>query len=302
MHKKRILSFFERTDFMKKTWVSALCVLSCMAIFPFSAFAEEVEIDPQTKEAMTASADAMLRTLSYGTSYSVNDVESQNIDTSYNLEDAYTVTMLESYPATTYAKTGDFSQVLTEETEIFLPYFGGDMVFDADGELLYLSMDTVPTLQTDEVDAMITFDLSGQTVTDITYTYSELYGATFVYIQTTTGEYIIPYLHIAGLETDIPTAVYDLSDFMSAMDATFDESFYQNSDEIYYGNSVVMKDESASALYALTPVVAEEAVSISADAKTFSWFIPYGFAILAIITFSCITLGKKYMKTSTTSV
>jgi len=63
-----------------------------------------------------------------------------------------------------------------------------------------------------------------------------------------------------------------------------------------------MKDESASALYALTPVVAEEAVSISADAKTFSWFIPYGFAILAIITFSCITLGKKYMKTSTTSV
>ena len=241
---------------MKKTisFLLSVCLLLAASGRPASAAEQMGEA---LQSAVAASADEMIANMTEGTE-----------DTyTYNLSEAYPFVLLESFVIETYKETGNFASLMTGETRWQLPYSGGDMTFSAEGEFLGMSNDTVPTLYPSEVDALIEERFPGKDIA-VTYTYSQLHRAVFVYLQDTdtNEEYIIPYMTVSVLNDagqfdpdnnqNVPAAVYPMEDFMTAMQATFDEdppTKDENGNQLY-GQGVIQLDPNAAALFALTPV------------------------------------------------
>ncbi len=265
---------------MKKT-ISVLFSV-CLLLTACSRSASAAErMEEALRRAIAASADEMITNMTEGTE-----------DTyTYDLSDAYSFILLDSFVIGPYKETGDFASLMTREIRWQLPYSGGDMTFSSEGKFLGMTNDTVPTLYPSEVTALIAESLPDKNVS-VTYTYSQLHTAVFVYIQDsdTREEYIIPYMTVSVLDNSgmfdpdnnqsVPAAVYRMDDFMTAMQATFDENPPTKDEEgnQLYGQGVIQLDPNADALFALTPVV----MSGQTDFPVWGWVLMGAGAVLVM--------------------
>lgn len=296
---------------MKKNSFTILTATTLAAAFCLSVttYAASASPDKSIKEKIEASADEMIANLSGAEVFAADAAAAQSDEISYDIENAYEIRTLEAKPVSAYSKGGRFEDIITEEIKYNLPYSGGDMTFSAEGKFLGMTNDTVPVLYPSEVTALIAESLPDKNVS-VTYTYSQLHTAVFVYIQDsdTSEEYIIPYMTVSVLDDSgmfdpdnnqsVPAAVYRMDDFMTAMQATFDENPPTKDEEgnQLYGQGVIQLDPNAEALFSLTPVV----MSGQTDFPAWGWMLIGTGAILILggTAFGVYTFRRKAEKIS----
>lgn len=164
--------------------------------------------------------------------YSVfsNDSKSQYDLTikNFDLEKAYKNYILKTFMITEYKNNPDFKSLITNDERIQVPA-EGKLVSLIEEESGYSILGTTFTDNIFDLKALTDEIVSNlnEEVTEIIYTYSQLYYMDIVYIATAENEYAVPYFveppYAEYGDRLVSGTVYSAAEFMDRMSQTFDE-------------------------------------------------------------------------------
>lgn len=166
-------------------------------------------------------------------SYSINSDIKENVEglENYDLSKAYKSYCIEGYMIDTYKENNNFASLITDDYRIFVPTERQLVtLYPVDGKLKAIGSESI-----DNPDELIDFNAEterakeqiNEEIIDIIHANSFVYYLDIIYIKTTENEYVVPYfsapLMLEEMENRIENGkVYKASDFMKAMDNTFD--------------------------------------------------------------------------------
>lgn len=166
-------------------------------------------------------------------SYSVNsDIEGyfDGLE-NYDLSKAYKSYCIEGYMIDTYKENNNFASLITDDYRIFVPTQRQVVtLYPVDGKLKAIGSESI-----DNPDELIDFNAEtervkeqiNEEIIDIIHANSFLYYLDIIYIKTVDNEYVVPYFSAPLMMEEIGNRIengkiYKASDFMKAMDNTFD--------------------------------------------------------------------------------
>lgn len=149
----------------------------------------------------------------------------------YDLSKAYKSYYIDDYMIDTYKENNNFASLITDDYRIFVPTERQLVtLYPVDGKLKAIGSESI-----DNPDELIDFNaeterakeqINGEII-DIIHANSFVYYLDIIYIKTTENEYVVPYFSAPLMLEEIGNRidngkVYKASDFMEAMDNTFD--------------------------------------------------------------------------------
>lgn len=166
-------------------------------------------------------------------SYSINsDIEGyfDGLE-NYDLSKAYKSYCIEGYMIDTYKENNNFASLITDDYRIFVPTQRQVVtLYPVDGKLKAIGSESI-----DNPDELIDFNAEtervkeqiNEEIIDIIHANSFLYYLDIIYIKTVDNEYVVPYFSAPLMMEEIGNRIengkiYKASDFMKAMDNTFD--------------------------------------------------------------------------------
>lgn len=166
-------------------------------------------------------------------SYSINsDIEGyfDGLE-NYDLNKAYKSYCIDGYMIDTYKENNNFASLITDDYRIFVPTQRQVVtLYPVDGKLKAIGSESI-----DNPDELIDFNAEtervkeqiNEEIIDIIHANSFLYYLDIIYIKTVDNEYVVPYFSAPLMMEEIGNRIengkiYKVSDFMKAMDNTFD--------------------------------------------------------------------------------
>ena len=166
-------------------------------------------------------------------SYSINsDIEGyfDGLE-NYDLSKAYKSYRIDGYMIDTYKENNNFASLITDDYRIFVPTQRQVVtLYPVDGKLKAIGSESI-----DNPDELIDFNAEtervkeqiNEEIIDIIHANSFLYYLDIIYIKTVDNEYVVPYFSASLMMEEIGNRIengkiYKASDFMKAMDNTFD--------------------------------------------------------------------------------
>lgn len=164
----------------------------------------------------------------------------------YDLDNAYQVYLLDTLVLSEYSKKNSFAEAITDSCQWKIPIVtvdgeNGVVIYNKINDKLELSSEVIGNVvnhtlwDVEKITSLFSKEFNNEVIKDITYTYSELYKATFIYVVTDKGEYIIPFTNneeVLGFENG---NVYTISKWFDIMDKRFDEEEIAGKKDIYGG-------------------------------------------------------------------
>lgn len=149
----------------------------------------------------------------------------------YDLSKAYKSYSIDGYMIDTYKETNNFASLITDDYRIFVPTQRQLVtLYPVDGKLKAIGSESI-----DNPDELIDFNAEterakeqiNEEIIDIIHANSFVYYLDIIYIKTTENEYVVPYFSAPLMLEEMGNRIengkiYKASDFMEAMDNTFD--------------------------------------------------------------------------------
>lgn len=220
--------------------ISAMC-FTCMNITSFAKEFATNEIT-QTDSISSDELEQAESALDYyadnlqdkdAVSYSIESDVERYFDglENYDLSKAYKSFCIDGYMIDAYKENNNFASLITDDYRIFVPTERQVVtLYPVDGKLKAIGSESI-----DDPDELIDFNSEterakehiNEEIIDIIHANSFVYYLDIIYIKTTDNEYVMPYFSAPLMLEEMGNRIengkiYKASDFMKAMDNTFD--------------------------------------------------------------------------------
>lgn len=224
--------------------ISVLISAMCFTCINITSFAEESAINEitQTDSISSDELEQAESALDYyadnlqdkdAVSYSIESDVERYFDglENYDLSKAYKSYCIDGYMIDAYKENNNFASLITDDYRIFVPTERQVVtLYPVDGKLKAIGSESI-----DDPDELIDFNSEterakehiNEEIIDIIHANSFVYYLDIIYIKTTDNEYVMPYFSAPLMLEEMGNRIengkiYKASDFMKAMDNTFD--------------------------------------------------------------------------------
>lgn len=233
------------------------------------ANAERAAYAAQINEIMS---ELMAEADSSDTAHQANLQGDADVVASYDLDNAYRVSILDSLFLTALAESGDFQATLTDVVQWRVPITTADgeagfaVLLEEDGELSYVGLVAGEAAKTWYISeeairsAVTASDEIQGTLTSMQIVHSFVYYTAFVYLSDGENEYLIPFSYSAdecGIENG---ALYSLSEVERQFNLYYDES--QLTDAPLENNGAPVRNSSPAQAVVLVLCIAFAAILV----------------------------------------